>query len=385
MHRPPDWAIVLGLLLFGLALTLPYSGPQIRETPDGLYYEAQKREIQGEGQVEARRAVFASALAQPLKDSEQDLAPEQRRVDNPEWVEYSSRFYRRRWTVPILAAALEPVFGDRALEEAALLGWALLPAALFLLMRRRFDPLPSAVASVFCAVLPPLWDFGHWPITDSWGLTLMSLGLMLALLVRSRGLAWLPAWILCVLALSFTRDLTIILVIATAWLAFRERSRVMAWVAGTGLLASIPAPLIFNAPLRDTLAYDFNDFRIPTDTSWSFIVREYPSHLGDLIRQDLEYPGSSPLPTALTVVMGIVVIASLVALILPWRTSDRFLTLIRATIVGGAITILLSVNYTGMRLELVFVPAVAAGLALLADTYLPRFRESGARARETAT
>ena len=32
---------------------------------------------------------------------------------DPAWVEYSKRFYQRRWLVPGLAAALAPVVGER--------------------------------------------------------------------------------------------------------------------------------------------------------------------------------------------------------------------------------------------------------------------------------
>lgn len=200
----------------------------------------------------------------------------------------------------------------------------------------------------------------------------MVLGLLLALMVRDRGPRWLPAWIACVLALSFTRDLTIVLVLATGWLAFRERSRLMAIVAGAGALASAPAPLIFSAPLRENLAYAFNDYRIPSDTSWGAILSDYPSRLFDLIKQDVKYPASSPFPLILTLAMGIVVIAGLVCLYRPWRHRDPFLSLVRAATVGGIITILISVNVTSLRLELVFIPAVATGVGLLVEHVLAR-------------
>lgn len=373
-YRPPEFITVLGLLLFGILLTLPYSGAKVRSSPDGLYYEAQKREIQGKSAETARREVFSSSLAAPLIREESNLPPNLRRIDNPEWVEYSSQFYRRRWTVPVLAAAVDPIFGERSLEEVSLIGWALLPPLLYLLLRRRFAPGLSAAASIFCAVLPPLIDFGPETVTDTWGLTLLVAGLLSALLVRESGLRWLPVWIAVVLALSFTRDLTVVLVIAAGWLAIRERSREMVIVTISGALASLPAPLIFKAPVRDNLAYVFNDYRIPTDTSWGSILSDYPSQLSDLITEDIKYPGVSPIPTVLTLAMGAVVLTGLVLLVISWRQSDPFLTLIRAAAVGGVITILMSVNYTGLRLELVFVPAIATGLALLGERLLPRIR-----------
>jgi len=373
--RLPDWAVAGLLLVFGVLLTLPYSGSEVHWSPDGLFYEAQKQEIQGESAEEARREVFSSEIAASLKREEQSLPPRLRRVDNAEWVEYSSQFYRRRWTVPALAAALDPVFGSRALEEVSLIGLALLPALLYLLLRRRFPQGPSAAASVFCPVLPPLLETANHPVTDSLGLALLVAGLLAAWLVWERGYAWLPLWILLVLALSFTRDLTIVLLIAAGWLAIRERSRRMGVATASGVFAALPAPLIFAAPVRDNLAYVFNEFRIPSDTSWSSILSDYPSRLSDVVIEDIKYPPESQFPILLALAMGVIVIAGLVLLFYPWSHDDAFLSMIRAAAIGGVITILISVNYTGLRLELVFVPAIATGVALLIERLI------GSRAR----
>jgi hypothetical protein len=177
-----------------------------------------------------------------------------------------------------------------------------------------------------------------------------------------------------VLALSVTRDLTIVLVVATGWLALRERTRETVALFASGVIASIPSPLIFSAPLRDNLAYNFNDFRIPTDTSWGSILGDYPSQLSHLISADVKYPFNSSFPALLTLAMGVVVIAALVQVVVPWKQTDPFLSLIRAATVGGVLTILISVNYTSLRLELVFLPAIATGVALLGERLLPRIR-----------
>lgn len=365
-----------GLLIFGILLTLPYSGSGVDWNSDGLYYEAHKREVQGKSAEAARREVFSSGLASGLKREEAGLPPRMRRIDNPEWVEYSAQFYRRRWTVPLLAAALDPVFCDRALEEVSLIGLAMLPALLYLLLRRRFGQGLSVAASVFTTLLPPVLQVSDSPLTDSWGIALLAAGLLVALLVRDSGLRWLPAWIAIVLVLSFTRDMTIVLIVAAGWLAFRERSRRMAAAAFSAVVASIPAPLLFSTPLRENFAYVFDDYRIPNDTSWGSILGEYPSELSHLIRSDLGYPGVSPVPIVLTLALGVVVLAGLAALAIPWKHSDPFLSLIRAAAVGGLATILISVNYTDLRLELVFVPAIATGVALLGEQLL-RIRGSG--------
>ena len=376
--RAPEILVVLALLVVGVLVSLAYSGPDVRWSPDGLFYEAQKREVQGDDAEAAREQVFASAIAASLKREEADLAEPLQRVDNPAWVDYSAQFYRRRWTVPALGAAVDPIFGDRSLEQVSLIGWALLAPLLYLLLRRRFSQGLSAAASIFCFALPPLFDVAPAPGTDTLGLALLIAGLLFALLVRDSGLRWLPAWIAAVVALSFTRDLTIVLVIATAWLAFRERSQRVALVAASGALASLPAPLIFSAPVRDNLAYVLNDFRIPSETSWSSIASEYPSQLSDVIVNDLKYPGSSPFGDLLTLAIGAVVVVALVMLVLPQRRGDPLVTLVRAAAVGGVVTILVSINYSGMRLELVFVPAVATGLALLGERLLSRLRSAPA-------
>lgn len=91
-----------------------------------------------------------------------------------------------------------------------------------------------------------------------------------------------------------------------------------------------------------------------------------------LIKEVLKYPASSPFPLILTLAMGIVVIAGLVCLYRPWRHRGPFLSLVRAATVGGIITILISVNVTSLRLELVFIPAVATGAGLLLEHVLAR-------------
>jgi hypothetical protein len=73
------------LLIFGIVLVLPYTGPDVRWAPDSLLYMAQTRGVQGESRADALREVFASDGAAELKRKERDLAPALRRIDNPEW------------------------------------------------------------------------------------------------------------------------------------------------------------------------------------------------------------------------------------------------------------------------------------------------------------
>lgn len=366
-------------MILGILLVLPYSGPNVRWAPDSLFYRAQEREVQGTPRAVALRQEFASADAAGLKRAELHLTPAARRIDNPAWQTYSSRFYRRRWTVPVLAAALEPVVGKRSIEGPSLLGWALIAPLVFLLLRRRFDTWISAAVAVFCSVLPPEFFVGPVPSTDMLALSLLIAGVLLAWQVWDRGLRWLPAWIAVVLALAFTRDAIVVLIAAVAWLALRERSRRAVVILATAILASLPAPLLFNAPFRDNLAYTLADYRIPTDASWSAILHAYPHRIATVFRYDLEYPLDSGAP-AIAFVMGVVVIIGLVMLYARSDRSDPLLMLARGAGVGGIITILLAANYSNGRLELVLVPSIAIGIALAGERFEAHTRERRGRA-----
>jgi hypothetical protein len=378
-HRRRDLLAAIALLAFGILLVLQYTGPDVRWAPDSLFYMAQMREVQGESRADALREVFASDGAAELKRKERDLPPALRRIDNPAWQTYSSRFYRRRWTVPVLAAALQPVAGQRSIEDPSLVGWALLAPLLYLLLRRRFAPGVSVVVSVFCTVLPPVFHVGPVPSTDLLALSLLIAALLAAWQVRVAGLGWLPAWMVLVLVLSFTRDANIVLIAATGWLALRERSRRSIALLATGVLASLPAPLLFAAPFRDNLAYTFNAYRVPTDTSWSSILSEYPHRIATVLRYDLEYPLENAVPP-LAFVMGALVLIGLVKLYVLSDRDDPFLILARGAGLGSLVTILIAANYSNGRLELVLIPAIAAGLGMLAERAWPGRRARPSRA-----
>jgi hypothetical protein len=380
--RGPTADVVAVALLIGMACVLmaPEWGGSVEFRADGLYYEAQKRELLGEGREESLHGVFEGPLAARARAKEADREPETRRYSNPEFVDYSARFYRRRWSVPAMAAAADPVLGEHSLEAVSQLGYLLLGPVLFALLRRRFDPVTSFAVAGGCLLLEPVREHSDAPMTDSWGLLLVTAGLLLAMLVLERGWRWLPLWVLAVLVLSVTRDLTIVLFVAAAWIAFRERTRRAAWLAGTGLAASIPAPLIFGAAARENLASIVQSAEtsgpepaIPTHTSWGYIIEGYPRVLGYVAREDLEYPfttGFVPL-TMLTVGLAV---AGLVYLFLTQTRGDRFLALHRAAVVGGLVTVLASPNFTGLRLELALLPPAAVGAALAVSHIRERLR-----------
>ena len=97
-------SIVAGLLVISVLLTLPYSGPDVVEHHDGLFYDAQRLEIKGEGRDEALQLAFSSDMAA-------ELAPQEarayfrltRRRSGTRWADYSS---------PLLPKAMDRP-GDR--------------------------------------------------------------------------------------------------------------------------------------------------------------------------------------------------------------------------------------------------------------------------------
>lgn len=332
---------------------------------DGLFYEAQKNEVEGQPREQALHSVFASDLATQSKEEEVGEPPRLRRTGNPEWVEYSARFYRRRWAVPVAAAAITPVFGDESLKIVTLLGFVASAVLLYLLLRLRFSMAISFGVAVACMLLPPLRHAATEPSTDSWGLALLIAGLICASLTIGRGRRWLIPWVAVVFVLSFTRDLTIVLIIGAAWLAIRLRTRDSVALLVGGVLASLPAPLVAGAPFRENLAYVIDDYRIPNDTSWGFVLGHYPEKLLSVIGDDLHYPFDFTYPEPMLLALALVLAGFAALLVAPSR-GDSFFALMRAAFVGGLVTILLSVNFTNWRLELAMLPAAAVGVALLA-------------------
>lgn len=373
-----DAIVALGIGLLAALAVLPFWGPPTEWEPDGLFYEAQKIEVQGEPRQAALREVFASERAQPLREREAGIPPPRRRIGNAEWVEYSSQFYRRRWAVPVAAAAVDPVFGVDSLEIVALLGFVAAMALVYLLLRLRFSASISAALAVACMLMPPIREIASDPGTDTWGLALLLAGLISAILALERDRRWLAPWVAAVLLLSFTRDLTVVLVLAAAWVALRQRSRRAVALAASGAIAALPAPLLAGAPARENFAYVIDDYRVPVDASWGYVADHYPAQLWSVIDGNLTYPLDSVFPLAMFAVLALSV-AGWVALFAIRPRGDAYFALMRAALVGGALTIAISANYTGWRLELAMLPPTVVGIALLAARVSDRLGELRAR------
>jgi hypothetical protein len=371
LDRLSDRRAVLLLVALGLLLALPGLLASGNPNSDGLFYEVQAKELRGESHAQAMHEVFDSEEARETAAIEDELSGAYR-VLNPSWQDYSAQFYERRWLVPGLAIAVGAVTGEgvqTAVKTVSMLGYALIGAMLFLLLRRRFPVSVSVLGALACLLLPPLyrWSFGQF--VDSWGLLLETLGLLALVLVADRGLRWLPLWIGAMLLLSITRDATMILGISALWLALsqwrdRERLRRNAWILVSGAAAAAPALLLGGAPVREYLAYIYAGSDVPADTSWGHALAGYPAQLWATIDGNLTYPlDHGPAGLLLYGVLAAAIAAiTLVALRRP--RGDGYWQMAHGAILGCVVLLLIANNPQGYRLELVFVPVIATGFAL---------------------
>jgi hypothetical protein len=372
VRRTPILAVLVAVVVAVVAV--PGFIRLDKPNSDGLFYEVQRLEVEGHSEADATRIVFDGAIARQTADIE-DRPGHVRRVLDHHWVEYSKRFYRRRWLVPAVAAAVAPIVGEqpgRALRWASLIGYLMVAPVLFLLLRRRFSPGLSAALAVACTLAPPVYKWSLGMRVDSWGLLLEALGLLAAVLVKDLGRRWLVLWVAAIAALSITRDATAILLPAVLWLLIVEwRSaparRTNLALLGTGMAAALPAFLLGGTPVRDQLAYVITGYKIPQDNSWSFIAAHYMDQLWRTIKTDFTYPVDFPLPVTVLLYAGLAVAAAaLVAVALNRPRGDPYFMLAKAAIPGCILLFLLANNAQAYRLELVFVPIAAIGLALLA-------------------
>ncbi len=328
--------------------------------PDSLFYEAQLLRVQGTPKEEALRQVFNGPLAAPRVEEElRDTPPARRTVSSQAWVRYSSQFYERRWLVPALGATVEPVFGVDALRAVSLLGYVLAGLFVYALCLLRFRAWIAAVVSLGVLGLGPLRYWSLLPLTDSLGVALEAAALATAVLALQRPKRWLPVFALTMLALSVTRDATIVVAAGLAWVALRERSRRALLTLATAVAASLPAPLLFGAPAREIMAYTLNQFRPPLHATWDFIGSRYVDGEKGLLKDDLTYLVHHPY-------VGLFAVGGIVALYAV-RNADVSTKLMRGAVFGAIALLLVAPNYTALRLELPFIPIAAYGLALALD------------------
>jgi hypothetical protein len=368
-------ALAAGLAALACLAVWPAWQDPVEWTPDALYYQARVLELRGEDDTVDK--VFEGPLAAELRT--RDPA----HTGNQTWVEYNEPFYERRVAVPLAAAALYPVTEERSLLDLSLVGYIAAVLALFGLLLLRFRITVAATVAAGAALLPPLTHHSSFPLTDSWGLTLEIVALGAAILALERGLGWLPLWIGAIALLSFTRDSMWIPILAVGWCALRSRSRTPVTLFATGVAAALPALLLFSTPVRELLALLVNDSEPSADTSWGFIIGHYPGALVELLRANVGFLRRGEWYTALYLVGGV-----LALLLLVWRrreVRDTTTTLMTAGAVLALGYVLAAPVFSAFRLELVFVPMAAWGVALAAERVAAHLGErDGAVARRLA-
>jgi hypothetical protein len=372
--------------------------PVVWSSDAGLY-QAQSLELRGVDARLARRQVFQGAGGH-----------ERLVVGHSErWVEYDARFARRRWLVPALAAAVEPVLGLRSLLAVSLLGYVLAGLAVYALVRLRARRWVSAAVAVGCLLFEPVRIWASFPLTDSFGIATLAFSLWALARARAGGLGFAALWVGSVAAAALARDTTVIIVCAACWLAVTERTRCSALLASAAIAVAAVPMLLFRAPLREQLAFVFTQNTIPVSDSWAFIRSAYWPNMQLMLSHDLldlftrrsgavvllllvvlalrpVTPSLARLRRAVLVagpLCGAAVLVDqafdhgrLIAIGLPPGTllfcaplllllpggRDPFLPVMRAGMLATFAYLALLPNYTAFRLELVLLPFAAFGI-----------------------
>ncbi len=342
-----------------------WTGSPNWSNPDSLFYQSMSFEVSGSSELAARHQVFVSSLSGPA-------IAQQHNVANAHWREFEAAFFRRRWVVPAMAAAIRPDAGLRALPDVAIIGYLVFAAVLAALLASRFSLVASIPAAVLCLDLGPMRDWGTRPMTDSWGLVFSVGAVLAALLVLRRGRAWILLWLAIMAVLSFTRDLALLPLAAVLWLALRDSERpsrrgALLMFAG-GVIVSIPAYLLFGASLRLTLASVIDDFRDPpaSQATWSYVAHHYVSFTATTIKADVSYAVDHPF-------IGLTLVAGLIPLFVLRSRRDPVILMMRGWALGWPVLFLLNPVYTGLRYEITILPAAAVGLSMLVTYLTDRF------------
>ena len=333
-----------------------------RWTPDGLFYQARSLELRGVDRDTALDRAFEGNFGAELRRRDPLHA------GDPAWVRYNAPFYERRVAIPLAAAALEPVAGERTILDLSIAGYVAAVLAIFGLLLLRFRLPIAAGVTLLTVFLPALTDHSSYPLTDSWGLALETAAFASAILVLRRGPRWLIPWTVSILVLSLTRDSTWIPIAAAAWLTFTLRSRVAWSLLGTGLAAALPVALLFSMPMRELLAMMLNDFRPVSDPTWGFVVERYPGALVDLVQADGGFVRDGAWYSAAYLIAGL----ALLFLLGRGSREGAAITLLKAGAVAGALSVVAIPIFSGFRLELVCVPMAAFGLGLAAERLAER-------------
>jgi hypothetical protein len=369
--------VALALAVVALLAVSGDLGGATRWTPDGLFYQARSLELRGVERAASLERVFEGPLGADLRRRD----PE--RSGDPAWVAYNAQFYARRVTVPLAAAALEPVSGSRALLDVSLAGYIAAILAVFALLRLSLSLPAAAAATLATILLPALTHHAGLPLTDTWGLALETLAFAFGILALERGPRWVAGWAIVMLALAFTRDSMWIPILAAAWLALSLRSRVAWGTLAAGVAAALPVLLLFSVPTRELLAQMLNDAQPAPDASWASIVERYPAAIVDLLQADGGFVRDGAWYSAAYLAGGLALLFALAR----GERGDPAASLLKAGALGGVAYVLAVPVFSAFRLELVLVPMAAYGLGLgaeralaFASSFLAKSLDSGAQA-----
>jgi len=117
--------------------------------------------------------------------------------------------------------------------------------------------------------------------------------------------------------------------------------------------------VLMKTPVRDLLALLVNGSNPSTDTSWGFILRHYPGAAVDLVRSNVGFLRRGEWYTAFYLCGGVVAFLALVRR----RSGDPFAQMLIAGSAAALAYVLAAPVFSAFRLELVFLPMAAFGLA----------------------
>jgi hypothetical protein len=396
-------APLVAVLAVAALSSLPAWFQPVRWTPDGFFYEARVLVLRGAEEEAAVRTVLDGPLVADARGYTDSAQLERLRDDA--WVDHTTSITRRRLFVPLLAAGVYPLLGDSSLQAVSVLGYAVFAGLLYLLLRRRFSATASAAVAIGVALLPPVREWSFVPLTDSWGLALQTGALLGAVQVLERGARWLPLWVLTLLPLSFTRDSAAIAVAGAAWVALHERTRTAAALVATGVAAALPAPLLFDAPVSNTVGHNAGD----PGAYWASLVQTLridvlgglsAAHIWPMLAIGAALAAAAATSRAprlgsvglricgayLAVTLGatavlatrdvdpvhavpagIVLVAGLALLFAPGSGHDPYVRLVRAAAVASVLYVLIWPVPSGQRLLLPLLPVAAVGFARVLD------------------
>jgi hypothetical protein len=352
-----DAACCVALLGLALALSIPAWSAPVAWDPDGIAYQAKTLQYSG---VPAQEALSQAWLLRSQVTPKNGRATLNSKVDFATW---EMREIARRIAIPAAASRLLPVFGSRSLLALSIAAYVLLGGALYVLLRFRFARVYALSVTSLALCFPPLRRWSFAPHTDSAGLLLIVIALIAAALTLRRNRRWLLLWVPVVALGSITRESIAVAVAAVGVLAIRRVPRAIGLLL-TGIAAIAPAATISQVSMRSVFAEAAaHRLHVPYDTSAVALLKHWALLA---VGEPLYYLVSQPLWTAVLVVT---VGAALIT-----KEADLQARAARAAAIGAILFLATFPFSSGLRVELVLVPAAAFGAGLIAEDLVATIR-----------